>query len=156
MSEHHLGYRVRQILNQGLAMDEEKLTRLRAARAQAIDTEFATALSDELPGAYRLAGYMLADAAEARNGLAVDLSRGERVIEEAPAARQPPHRGRERRRRHHGGGESNGGRSHAAEASGPGGGAPWVARWEGIGTAITDSTDMYSSPEAGPSRAYNG
>jgi len=40
-----------------------------SAPAQAIDTEFATALSEELPGAYRLAGYMLADAAEAQDAV---------------------------------------------------------------------------------------
>jgi hypothetical protein len=36
MNEHHLGYRVRQILNQDLALDGEKLARLKAAREQAI------------------------------------------------------------------------------------------------------------------------
>ena len=43
MKEHHLGYRVRQILNQGLAMDEEKLTRLRVAREEAIARQRVTA-----------------------------------------------------------------------------------------------------------------
>ena len=43
MKEHHLGYRIRQILNQGLAMDEEKLTRLRAAREQAVTRRRVTA-----------------------------------------------------------------------------------------------------------------
>lgn len=36
MNEHNLGYRIRQILNQGLALDAEKLTRLKAAREQAL------------------------------------------------------------------------------------------------------------------------
>lgn len=36
MNEHHLGYRVRQILNQGLTLDDAKLARLRAAREQAV------------------------------------------------------------------------------------------------------------------------
>jgi len=36
MNEHHLGYRIRQILNQGLALDEKKLARLKVAREQAI------------------------------------------------------------------------------------------------------------------------
>ena len=40
-----------------------------SAPARAIDTEFATALSEELPGAYRLAGYMLADASEAQDAV---------------------------------------------------------------------------------------
>jgi RNA polymerase sigma-70 factor (ECF subfamily) len=39
------------------------------ARGRAIDAEFATALADELSGAYRLAGYMLADAAEAQDAV---------------------------------------------------------------------------------------
>jgi RNA polymerase sigma-70 factor (ECF subfamily) len=39
------------------------------ARAQAIDAEFAAALSNELPGAYRLAGYMMADASEAQDAV---------------------------------------------------------------------------------------
>ncbi len=43
--------------------------REQSARAQAIDTEFAAALSNELPGAYRLAGYMLADASEAQDAV---------------------------------------------------------------------------------------
>ena len=36
MNEHHLGYRVRQVLNQDLALDGEKLARLKAARERAI------------------------------------------------------------------------------------------------------------------------
>ena len=36
MNEHNLGYRIRQILNQGLALDAEKLARLKAAREQAL------------------------------------------------------------------------------------------------------------------------
>jgi RNA polymerase sigma-70 factor (ECF subfamily) len=40
-----------------------------SAHARVIDTEFATALSEELPGAYRLAGYMLADASEAQDAV---------------------------------------------------------------------------------------
>ena len=43
--------------------------REQSAYAQAIDTEFAAALSNELPGAYRLAGYMLVDAAEAQDAV---------------------------------------------------------------------------------------
>ena len=39
------------------------------ARSRAIDTVFAEALSDELGGAYRLAGYLLADAAEAQDAV---------------------------------------------------------------------------------------
>jgi RNA polymerase sigma-70 factor (ECF subfamily) len=40
-----------------------------AARGRAIDADFAAALADELAGAYRLAGYLLADAAEAQDGV---------------------------------------------------------------------------------------
>ena len=39
------------------------------ARSRAIDTQFATALSDELSGAYRLAGYLLADSVEAQDAV---------------------------------------------------------------------------------------
>jgi RNA polymerase sigma-70 factor (ECF subfamily) len=39
------------------------------ARSRAIDTPFAESLSDELSGAYRLAGYLLADAAEAQDAV---------------------------------------------------------------------------------------
>lgn len=39
------------------------------ARDRAIDTEFAAALNVELPSAYRLAGYLLADAAEAQDAV---------------------------------------------------------------------------------------
>jgi len=38
MNEHNLGYRVRQILNQGLALDAEKLARLKTAREQCVFT----------------------------------------------------------------------------------------------------------------------
>jgi RNA polymerase sigma-70 factor (ECF subfamily) len=38
-------------------------------RSRAIDTRFAEALSDELSGAYRLAGYLLADAADAQDAV---------------------------------------------------------------------------------------
>lgn len=40
-----------------------------AARGRAIDADFAAALADELAGAYRLAGYLLADAAEAQDAV---------------------------------------------------------------------------------------
>ena len=43
MKEHHLGYRVRQVLNQALVLDEEKLTRLKAARERAIARQRITA-----------------------------------------------------------------------------------------------------------------
>ncbi len=43
MNEHHLGYRVRQILNQGLALDGEKLARLKVAREQALARQRITA-----------------------------------------------------------------------------------------------------------------
>lgn len=36
MNEHNLGYRIRQVLNHGLALDPEKLARLKAAREQAL------------------------------------------------------------------------------------------------------------------------
>ena len=36
MNEHHLGYRIRQLLNQGLSLDAETLGRLKTAREQAI------------------------------------------------------------------------------------------------------------------------
>jgi RNA polymerase sigma-70 factor (ECF subfamily) len=39
------------------------------ARGRAIDTRFAEALADELSGAYRLAGYLLADAADAQDAV---------------------------------------------------------------------------------------
>ena len=39
------------------------------ARSRAIDTHFAEVLADELSGAYRLAGYLLADAAEAQDAV---------------------------------------------------------------------------------------
>jgi RNA polymerase sigma-70 factor (ECF subfamily) len=43
--------------------------REQTAHARVIDTDFATALSEQLPGAYRLAGYMLADASEAQDAV---------------------------------------------------------------------------------------
>ena len=43
--------------------------REQSAYAQAVDTEFAAALSNELPSAYRLAGYMMADAVEAQDAV---------------------------------------------------------------------------------------
>jgi RNA polymerase sigma-70 factor, ECF subfamily len=39
------------------------------ARSRAIDTQFAEVLSGELSGAYRLAGYLLADASEAQDAV---------------------------------------------------------------------------------------
>jgi len=36
MNEHDLGYRIRQVLNQGVELDAGKLSRLKAAREQAI------------------------------------------------------------------------------------------------------------------------
>ena len=56
MNEHHLGYRVRQILNQGLALDEEKLARLKAARQQAIARQRITAPRMVLAWADNLTG----------------------------------------------------------------------------------------------------
>ena len=56
MNEHHIGYRVRQVLNQGLALDEETLARLKAAREQAIARQrvgaprMVLALADNLTG----------------------------------------------------------------------------------------------------------
>ena len=56
MNEHHLGYRIRQILNQDLALDEDKLARLKAAREQAIARQriaaprMALAWADNLSG----------------------------------------------------------------------------------------------------------
>ena len=40
-----------------------------AARGRVIDADFAAALTDELNGSYRLAGYLLADAAEAQDAV---------------------------------------------------------------------------------------
>ena len=57
MNEHHLGYRVRQVLNQGLALNEGKLARLKAAREQAIERQrvnaphMVLAWADNLTGA---------------------------------------------------------------------------------------------------------
>jgi hypothetical protein len=56
MNEHHLGYRVRQVLNQGLALDEEKLARLKAAREQAIARQRVTAPRMVLAWADNLTG----------------------------------------------------------------------------------------------------
>ena len=53
-------------LNPDLVRAQSDATR---ARGQAIDTRFAEALADELSGAYRLAGYLLADAAEAQDAV---------------------------------------------------------------------------------------
>ena len=56
MNEQYLGYRVRQILNQDLAMDQKKLARLKAAREQAIARQriasprMALAWADNLTG----------------------------------------------------------------------------------------------------------
>ncbi len=36
MNDHHLGYRIRQILNQGLSLDAQTLSRLKAAREHAL------------------------------------------------------------------------------------------------------------------------
>jgi hypothetical protein len=43
MNEHNLGYRIRQVLNQGLSLDGEKLARLKAAREQAVARQRITA-----------------------------------------------------------------------------------------------------------------
>jgi hypothetical protein len=43
MNEHHLGYRIRQTLNQGLVLDSDKLARLQEAREQAIARQRAAA-----------------------------------------------------------------------------------------------------------------
>ena len=56
MNEHRIGYRVRQILNQGLALDEEKLARLKAAREQAIARQRITAPRMVLAWADNLTG----------------------------------------------------------------------------------------------------
>ena len=56
MNEHHLGYRVRQILNQDLALDAETLARLKAAREQAIARQRITAPRMVLAWAYNLSG----------------------------------------------------------------------------------------------------
>lgn len=56
MNEHHLAYRIRQILNQGLALDNEKLARLRAAREQAIARQRVTAPRMVLAWADNLTG----------------------------------------------------------------------------------------------------
>lgn len=39
MNDHHLGYRIRQILNQGLSLDTQTLDRLKAAREQALASQ---------------------------------------------------------------------------------------------------------------------
>ena len=56
MNEHNLGYRIRQILNQGLALDQEKLARLKAARQQAIARQRITAPRMVLAWAGNLSG----------------------------------------------------------------------------------------------------
>jgi hypothetical protein len=56
MNEHNLGYRVRQILNQDLALDEKKLARLKAAREQAIARQRVTAPRMVLAWADNLTG----------------------------------------------------------------------------------------------------
>ena len=56
MNEHHLGYRVRQILNQGLVLDEEKLARLKTARERAVARQRITAPRMVLAWADNLTG----------------------------------------------------------------------------------------------------
>jgi len=56
MNEHHLGYRVRQVLNQDLALDGEKLARLKAAREQAIARQRVAAPRMALAWADNLSG----------------------------------------------------------------------------------------------------
>lgn len=56
MNEHHLGYRVRQILNQDLALDGETLARLKAARERAIARQRITAPRVVLAWADNLSG----------------------------------------------------------------------------------------------------
>lgn len=56
MNEHHLGYRVRQILNQDLALDGETLARLKAARERAIARQRITAPRVVLAWADNLTG----------------------------------------------------------------------------------------------------
>lgn len=56
MNEHHLGYRIRQILNQGLALDEKRLARLKVAREQAIARQRVSAPRMVLAWADNLSG----------------------------------------------------------------------------------------------------
>jgi hypothetical protein len=56
MNEHHIGYRVRQILNQGRVLDGEKLDRLKAAREQAIARQRIRATRPGLAWADNLTG----------------------------------------------------------------------------------------------------
>jgi hypothetical protein len=56
MNEHNLGYRVRQILNQGLDLDAEKLARLKAAREQALARQRVAAPRTVLAWADNLTG----------------------------------------------------------------------------------------------------
>jgi len=56
MNEHNLGYRVRQILNQGPSLDGEKLARLKAAREQAVARQRITAPRTVLAWADNLTG----------------------------------------------------------------------------------------------------
>jgi hypothetical protein len=56
MNEHNLGYRIRQILNQGLDLDAEKLARLKAAREQALARQRVAAPRTVLAWADNLTG----------------------------------------------------------------------------------------------------
>jgi len=56
MNENFLGYRVRQLLNQDLDLDGEKLARLSAARERAIARQRSTVLSVSLAWTSSLAG----------------------------------------------------------------------------------------------------
>jgi len=63
MNEHNLGYRVRQVLNQGLSLDGEKLARLKAAREQAVARQRITAPRMVLAWADHLTGGLVGDSA---------------------------------------------------------------------------------------------
>jgi hypothetical protein len=56
MNEQHLGYRIRQLLNQGCDLDAEKLARLKAAREQAIERQRIKAPQDMLVWAENVTG----------------------------------------------------------------------------------------------------
>lgn len=56
MNEHHLGYRIRQILNQGLSLDENNLARLKVAREQAVARQRVSAPRMVLAWADNLSG----------------------------------------------------------------------------------------------------
>ena len=56
MNEQHLGYRVRQVLNQGLGLEAEQLARLNAAREQAIARQRIRAPQDVLVWADNITG----------------------------------------------------------------------------------------------------